>query len=367
MLKMSSFNISCWNIQGLWSSVFGLKSTDPEFLKNISDAHILFFVETWCREDTVTHCPSGYGEIIVPSIKLKTVRRGRDSGGILVWYKAELKQFITVTKKDQSYIWIKLNKKIANWEKYIYLCAAYSAPHESPYHNEEFFNTLHTEICHFQAQGNVLLCGDFMPEEELNPTVLTHKETIMCLETPLCNLTLTTTKRNNPDSTINKNGRELVHLCRALGLYILNGRIRGDSLGRFTYCSALGTSVVDYAVTDMDPSSFSAFTVRQQTPLSDHNQINVFLKRFGHPRNTQLCKLYKLPQSYRWADTSTDEFSEAMRSTELTNSINTFINTPYQNNREGLNQAAKNIINIFQKTANKAKLKFHNEKEAEQK
>ena len=51
-----------------------------------------------------------------------------------------------------------------------------------------------------------------------------------------------------------------------------------------------------------------------------------------------------------------------MRSTELTNSINTFIYTPYQNNREGLNQAAKNIINIFQKTADKAKLKFHNKR-----
>ena len=51
-----------------------------------------------------------------------------------------------------------------------------------------------------------------------------------------------------------------------------------------------------------------------------------------------------------------------MSSTELTNPINTFINTPYQNNREGLNQAAKNINNIFQKTANKANLKFHNKR-----
>lgn len=104
MIKMSSFCISCWNIQGLWSSVFGLKSTDPELLKNISNADILIFVETWCREDTVTHCPSGYGEIIVPSIKLKTVQHGRDSGGILVWYKEELAKYITVTKKEQSHL-----------------------------------------------------------------------------------------------------------------------------------------------------------------------------------------------------------------------------------------------------------------------
>ena len=49
-----------------------------------------------------------------------------------------------------------------------------------------------------------------------------------------------------------------------------------------------------------------------------------------------------------------------MSSTELTNSINTFINMPYQNKREGLNQAAKNINNIFQKTENKAKLNIDN-------
>ncbi len=84
--------------------------------------------------------------------------------------------------------------------------------------------------------------------------------------------------RNNLDQTVNKTGRELVQLCRASGLYILNGRIRGDSLGRFTCCSGLGASVVDYTITDMDPSSFSAFTVIQQTPLSDHNQTNIYIK-----------------------------------------------------------------------------------------
>ncbi len=97
----------------------------------------------------------------------------------------------------------------------------------------------------------------------------------------------------------NKNSRELAQVCRASGLYILNGRIRGDSLGRFTGCSGLGASVIDYAIADMDPSSFSAFTVIQQTPLSDHNQTNIDIKTNHTPEQNKLetCKLY---QRFKW-------------------------------------------------------------------
>ena len=79
-------------------------------------------------------------------------------------------------------------------------------------------------------------------------------------------ITPTITRRNNLDSELNQSGGEMVHLRRALGLYIVNDWFRGDSLGRFTYSSALGSSVVDYAITDMDPSTISAFTVRQVGP-----------------------------------------------------------------------------------------------------
>ncbi len=134
--------------------------------------------------------------------------------------------------------------------------------------------------------------------------------------------------RNNPDKTINKLGKELVEMCRASGLFILNGRIRGDSLGRFTYCSALGRSVVDYAISDMDPSSFSAFTVKTQTPLSDHSQINIYLRK--HAINTlkkQPNKLYDLNQPYRWAPNSAEQFAEILNSNEIKEAINSFNNS----------------------------------------
>ncbi|KAK3568427.1 hypothetical protein QTP86_006934 [Hemibagrus guttatus] len=36
----------------------------------------------------------------------------------------------------------------------------YIPPSDSPYYDEEIFPQLHTETCSFQAQGNVLICGD---------------------------------------------------------------------------------------------------------------------------------------------------------------------------------------------------------------
>ena len=56
-----------------------------------------------------------------------------------------------------------------------------------------------------------------------------------------------------------------------LGLYIVNGRLQGDSLGHYTFSSALDSSTVDYAITDLDPMSRRAFTVNPLTPFSQQD------------------------------------------------------------------------------------------------
>ena len=90
-------------------------------------------------------------------------------------------------------------------------------------------------------------------------TILLHK------------MSMISSRRKNFDPSTNRNGKDLLQLCRSLGLYIANGRLRGDSLGRFTFCSPLGNSTVDYMVTNIDPFSIRSFTVKPLTPLSDHS------------------------------------------------------------------------------------------------
>ena len=87
---MCSFQINCWNIQGLHSSTFELKSRNPEFIKSIKDVDIIVLTETWRQNDLLTHCLPAYNEVTVPSVKLKNICKGRTSGGILVWCKGDL-------------------------------------------------------------------------------------------------------------------------------------------------------------------------------------------------------------------------------------------------------------------------------------
>ena len=247
-------------------------------MKSIKDVDIIILTETWCQNDLLTHCPSGYNEVMVPSVKLKNIRKGRTSGVILVWYKGDLCHQISPVKQGKSHIWLRLAQTLGIADRELYLYAMYIHPVDSPYFEEYIFDTLHSEIADFQAQGNVLLTGDLNGRTGIEPDVMDPQGNNHVFDQALLFTTPTITHRNNLDSEINQNGREIVHLCRALGLYIVNGRFRGDFLEILTYSSALGSSVVDYAITDMDPSIISAFTVRQQYPLSDHNQINVFFK-----------------------------------------------------------------------------------------
>ena len=152
----------------------------------------------------------------------------------------------------------------------------YIPPAESPHFKDQTFAALEGEINHFQTQGNILLVGDMNARiaEELD-TTKTKGDKYISNKTNTC---LSLPPRNNYDKMTNKHGKGLLQLCRALSLYIVNGRIRGDSFGRYIYSSSLGSSTVDYAITDLDPLSFRAFTVKQQTPFSDHNQINIYLK-----------------------------------------------------------------------------------------
>ncbi len=123
---MKSLSFSTWNIQGLNSSVFGLKSRHSDFMKDLEDIDVIILQETWCRGDVVTGCPSGYREIILPSVKLTSVTQGRDSGGMIIWIKSELA--IELVKRDQYHLWLKTQKGIISASQPVFLCAIYIPP-----------------------------------------------------------------------------------------------------------------------------------------------------------------------------------------------------------------------------------------------
>ena len=178
---MSSFKISCWNIQGLYSSAFGLKSKTSHFVNSVNQNDIIILSETWCRVDVPTNCPPNYKEVVVPSQKIRNISRGRDSGGIILWYKSTLHNSLQILKIERNYIWLKLKRDLIPTERDIYLCAIYIPPSESPYYPEDIFSCLESEICYYQAQGNILLCGDFNARTGTHSDVtsILYKETVL--------------------------------------------------------------------------------------------------------------------------------------------------------------------------------------------
>lgn len=350
---MKSLSFSTWNIQGLNSSVFGLKSRHSDFMKELQDLDVIILQETWCRGDAFTSCPSGYREIILPSVKLSSVTQGRDSGGMIIWIKSELP--IELIKKEQHHLWLKIQKGMISASKPVFLCAVYIPPLESPYFQEETFQNIEREISHFQAQGNVLLMGDLNARTgaELD-FIESHGSRFI---TGNNHLYPSHPSRQNCDETVNAHGRQLLQLCRGLALYIVNGRLRGDSLGRYTYSSALGNSTVDYTITDLDLSSLRAFTVKPLKPFSDHSQIILYIKQSETSPQTirtpyQMSKI----MSFKWTETSASNYSTAVDSSEIQSLIHSFQIQEYPKNQFGINQEVQDLNNIFYKTAQKSNL-----------
>ena len=141
-MEYKSFTISSWNIQGLTSSAFGTKSRNPDFTKEIANTDIIVLQETWYRGNGPTGCPTNYRELVVPSTKQTGIKLGRDSGGMLIWYRSELTHLIKHIKTGAFYIWLEIDKELTSTEKNVLLCATYIPPIESPYFNDDMFSTL---------------------------------------------------------------------------------------------------------------------------------------------------------------------------------------------------------------------------------
>ncbi len=122
-----SLKISCWNIQGLRSSIFGVKSQHSDFKREIQNSDIIILQETWNVRDLSTGCPIGFREIILPSTKLRGVTQGRDSGGMLIWYRTELIDSIKSIKIGKSYIWLKIQKDMCP-QTVTYSCVPHTYP-----------------------------------------------------------------------------------------------------------------------------------------------------------------------------------------------------------------------------------------------
>ena len=355
-METKCLSITCWNIQGLKSFAFRTKGRDPDFTREIGNTDVIILQETWSRGEESTGCPPGYKEIIVPSIKKKGITQGRDSGGMLIWFKTNLIHSIDIVKKGDFSIWLKIKKGTFSVEEDVYLCATYIHPSESPYFKEESFSMLEDEISQYQAHGKVVICGDLNARTATAPDYINNQGDKHITD---INIAMPTyPPRQNYDQITNQNGRQLLQLCRSLGLAITNGRLWGDSYGRYTHCSHLGSSTVDYMLTDIDPVHLKAFTVSPQTPISDHSRITLYIKQTqAHHTDGENNKLQRAELAYKWDKNSKEHYQQVAGNNRIQSALNTFITKTHPQNQEGVNMAVRDLNNIFDDLATLANLK----------
>ena len=111
-------------------------------------------------------------------------------------------------------------------------------------------------------------------------------------------------KRKSFDSQINEHGKYLIEICKSLDLRILNGRCKGDSLGKITFHGNQGISTVDYIITGHEIMNiFQNFVVCHPSPFSDHCQLVSWIQFESPPtldENTKpMENLFRVPRQFK--------------------------------------------------------------------
>jgi len=91
-------------------------------------------------------------------------------------------------------------------------------------------------------------------------------------------------KRRSKDKTLNAEGKKLVEWCDKNSLLVLNGRMKSDSSGDYTFIGTQGTTVIDFAFTTFSLMEYvSDFEVGEKTE-SDHQPIILTMKSMVNNR-----------------------------------------------------------------------------------
>jgi exonuclease III len=352
----SDIAIATWNINGLFHKVIGDKSKNLDFVRNIKSNDIIFLTETWSQ--TTLNIP-GYKTITsIKTPKLSRHKLSRLSGGITLLYKSKLEKYISVVKNSQNILWCKISKELFKSDNDLYLGGLYLPPEHSRYFEPELFDKLQEDIITFSGKGDVIIIGDFNARTgKLNDFIETDgNKYIQNLNSNFSH----NSKRENFDNKINNHGKHLIEICKNCNLRILNGRTKGDSLGKPTFHNKHGTSTIDYAICNTKSINNIKFLVVQEPNyLSDHSLITTWLNiKDDIDLISTTTPNYnfsnKLPSQFMWESVSSRAYTDKLKSSEIQIKFQTFLNNNYPKNDTGVSQCLNEFQDILTEAGNKS-------------
>ena len=320
----NSLKIIVWNIQGTRSNLLGNKLCNQNFLSEVKESDIVCLVETHENESSDLAL-TGFRQLI--SVR-RTKTRVKSSGGIAVFIRQTLVEAVSVVNSltTTDTIWIKLKKEYFNESSDIFIGTVYFSPenYENKY-NKDYIAKLEHDIAYLKSKGEIIIQGDF------NARIGTEKDSIVHSKyfdqdssiTSINTNSLHTLPRNSYDFTTNSRGTDLLDLCIASDLCIVNGRKIGDTNGKFTCYTWNGSSVVDYVI-----ASYATFEkiiycqVRDLIPsLSDHSALKYNLC-LQHKSQIEDSSLNEIPKKYLWDSTTRANMLKTLNSQAVKDSFN---------------------------------------------
>ena len=359
----SALSFSTWNINGISNNVLGDKTQNKDFVEAILDIDFMFLTETWNNQ--AINIP-GFETIHSTLAKTLSKTACRQSGGITMLFKSKFKKFVSVVKSTKNFLGSKISKEMLNCNTDLYICGTYIPPEKSKYFEPEIFEELENDLVYFSSKGNLLILGDLnartskltdFVSSEGNKHIINSSEDSL---TPL--------ERQNFDSSINNHGKKLIEICKNWELRILNGRILGDSLGRPTFHGKNGTSVVDYIICNQSLlQNTKHLVVKPPNYLSDHSQVVAWFdiqrnitNTTNHEDKTQ-SNVEKLPLQYIWTHDSKDAFIKSLKSNEIKEKLEKFLNNDFPDSKDGINQCVTEFQTIILE-ASRTSLKVNRKK-----
>ena len=319
------FSIAYQNIDGLHCGNFTCKLPYLE-KKFIHDIEIIS--ETW---DSCKHGKDiqGYKFIEVKAQKKNRISKGRSSGGLLIYIKNYLSDYVKKLTVTPYFIWLKIDKSIfLSQEEPIQVCIAYNPPDNSAYCNKDLYDEISLLLlkkCHITSP--FLLIGDLNARtgelEDFEQPSRSHHDNE---EENIPGRGTNIQKRSNCDKKCNTMGIKLLDLCKMHDMQILNGRTTGDRSGSFTFHDTMqGASSVDIAVaSDSLTTKINSFVVLPQSDISKHCKIVARIKNLKADIQPKVKKAYPwIPttKNYKWTDQSPDELSTALNSRLVSDKI----------------------------------------------
>ncbi len=336
LMILDSLQVAYVNVHGLGRNYSKLEEIAP-FVQRY---HICVLSETWHKEaDGDELCIDNFIHFHVARMSSS---KGRNSGGIVVYIKSELKDGVRLEKTSDHAIWLRLCSDFFGFMDDVYLGCVYLMPDGSPVRAKmpvEPLTLLEEEVVHFAAKGELMLLGDFNARTGSVSDLLDN-----------CDLAKSSTaskagklhynvfrNRITQDAVVNSDGRELLSLCLGNDLVILNGRCIGDFGGSYTSYQPNGNSTIDYGICMQTLlHRVKLFRVYGLQEWSDHSPIMLILGcRAFLPEPQQLNSPLR---KFCWRPDSADSFRNVLHERDSQLKLRSFVAAEFISSMEAVTE-----------------------------